>query len=496
MIVALLPALAAYIPRDRVESLIRPEATLPEEGVALIADISGFTPLTEALTQGLSSDQGAEELTRALDGVFSPLIEEINAFRGSVIKFGGDALIVWYPRERGTRRSAVIRRALTSAWRMQQAIKIYGQVPTPIGVVTLKMKVGLTYGPVKRFNLGLPEYGYEDVLGGATLDRMAEAEHHANSGDIMVDGATLAYGPEIISVAEWREGFAATGRLLRPARPKGWPALQWPPEAEAELTRQLAQYVPEQIYQALAAGRTRVAELKPVVSLFVQFHGIQYDTDQEVGPKLQSYFSTAQQVAARYGGRVNRLITGDKGSLIHVIFGAPRTVEEQEARAVRCALDLQAECGGLPFITMQRIGITSGRVFAGPVGSPNRHDYTTMGDSINLSARLMQNAADDQILLEKAVRDQLGPEFQVSDLGSIRVKGKTQPIPVFTAIGVEVLGSRPAAGPAVRPARPLFGRDNEFEQLRAQVARLAAGQGGIITMVGEVGIGKTHLLER
>ena len=68
MTFALLPALAAYIPRDRVESILRPGLPLPEDGVALIADISGFTPLTEALTRGLSPDQGAEELTRALSG--------------------------------------------------------------------------------------------------------------------------------------------------------------------------------------------------------------------------------------------------------------------------------------------------------------------------------------------------------------------------------------------------------------------------------------------
>src|SRR6185295_4419111 len=121
MTIALLPALAAYIPRDRVESLLRPDALLPEDGVALIADISGFTPLTEALTQGLSPDQGAEELTRALEGVFTPLIAQIHAFQGSVIKFGGDALIVWYPRKPRVRRAAVVRRALTSAWRMQRA---------------------------------------------------------------------------------------------------------------------------------------------------------------------------------------------------------------------------------------------------------------------------------------------------------------------------------------------------------------------------------------
>ncbi len=494
MTIALLPALAAYIPRDRVESLIWPDTPLPEDGVALIADISGFTPLTEALTTGLSPDQGAEELTRALSGVFTPLIAEIDAFRGSVIKFGGDALIVWYPREPKVRRAAVIRRAITSAWRMQQAIQIHGQVPTPIGIVTLKMKIGLTYGPAKRFNLGLPEYGYEDVLGGATLDRMAEAEHHANSGDIVLDAATLAYVSDVVTVAEWREGFAAVDQLLHPARPKPWSPLTWHPEAEEALIEMLTPYVPPQIYETLATGRAQVAELKPVVSLFVQFHGIDYDADPDVGPKLQTYFRTAQRVTVRYGGRLNRLITGDKGSLIHVIFGAPRTVEEQEVRAIRCALDLQAECGGLPFIAMQRIGVTSGRVFAGPIGSPNRHDYTTMGDSINLSARLMQNAADDQILMEKTVRDPLESEFEMADLGTIRVKGKSQPIPVFAALGVRTGLGEPEAR-RFRRVRPIFGRERELILLQEQLEKLAIGQGGVITLVGEAGMGKTHFLD-
>lgn len=496
MTLALLPALAAYIPRDRVESLLNPDQPLSQDGVALIADISGFTPLTEALTHGLSPDRGAEELTRALDGVFTPLIAEVHAFRGSVIKFGGDALIVWYGRPARGRRATVIRRALTSAWRMQQAIGRHGQVQTPIGVVTLKMKVGLVYGPVKRFNLGLPTLGFEDVLAGHTLDRMAEAEHHAEAGEIVLDAETLSAAPEVVTVAEWRDSFAAVGHLRRPARPQPWPPFDWSTQAGEALLDRLAPYVPSQIYETLASGRdaARVAELKPVVSLFVQFHGLDYDADPEIRPKLQTYFTTAQQVVARYGGRLNRLITGDKGSLIHVIFGAPRTVEEQEVRAVRCALDLQEECGGLPFITMQRIGATVGRVFAGPVGSPHRHDYTTMGDSINLSARLMQNAADNQILLEGAVRAQLGPAFKIADLGPIRVKGKSEPVPVFAALGLEAEADRSGRRQA-RRARPLFGRDREMAALQQRLAGPAAGQGGIITLVGEVGMGKTHILD-
>lgn len=488
---SLLSALTAYMPRDRAAVILDAKRPFSTDGVALIADISGFTPLTEALTQGLRSDLGAEELTRALDTVFTPLITEIHAFQGSVLKFGGDALIVWFGRARRGRRTTVIRRALMAAWRMQQVMQTHGMVPTPIGPVTLRMKIGMAYGPVKRFRLGLPEYGYEDVLVGATLDRMAAAEHQAEPGDIMLDAATWRQVQKDVAVAAWRDGAVVVKELLRPIRPFPWPPFSWTDERESALRQAMAPYVPDTIYETLIAGREQVAELKPVISLFVQFHGLDYDADPHVGHKLQTYFTAAQEVVNRYGGRLNRLITGDKGSLIHIIFGAPRSVEEQEARAVRCALDLQTVCGQLPFITMQRIGLTGGRVFAGPVGSPVRHDYTTMGDAINLSARLMQAAAADQVLLTGEVRAQLGAEFRLDDLGLIQVKGKTESIHIFAAVGIQAQ-SRPSH--AVRLPL-LLGREQETAVLQTQVTQLQNGRGRVVILTGDVGLGKTVLLD-
>ncbi len=177
--------LAAYIPRDRVEHILHGRPLAPS-GVALIADISGFTPLTEALTRGLRPDQGAEELTRALGSVFTPLITEIHHHGGSVIKFGGDALIVWFGRAPRQTPRTCIRHALTAAVAMQAAIATHGRITTPIGPVILRMKIGLAYGPIRRFELGLAEYGFEDAIAGATMDHMAAAEHHAEPGDIML----------------------------------------------------------------------------------------------------------------------------------------------------------------------------------------------------------------------------------------------------------------------------------------------------------------------
>ena len=483
--------LAAYIPRDRVEQILHGRP-IPATGVALIADISGFTPLTEALTHGLRPDQGAEELTRALGSVFTPLITEIHRQQGCVIKFGGDALIVWFGRAERQPPRMVIRHALTAAVAMQEAIAVHGHITTPIGPVVLRMKIGLAYGSVRRFELGLAEYGYEDAIAGATMDEMAEAEHHAEPGDIMLGRTTAAYlQPGDAEIAHWREEYGRLVALLRPTRQRPWLPLRWPHERGAEHTAALSAYVPPQIQERLRLGQGHAAELKNVVSLFVQFHGLDYDNDPRIESRLQSYFAQAQRVVGWYGGRLNRLITGDKGSVLHIIFGAPQSVEEQERRAIRCALDLQAECASLSYITMQRIGVAAGRVFAGPVGSPIRHDFTTMGDVVNLSARLMQAAEAGQILMDAAVCDQLSSAFQVADLGTITVKGKADPIHVFSAQGVT---AAPTAIPSRQP-QPIFGREREQAALHQQLVEVVQGRGGSALLVGDVGLGKTLLLE-
>ena len=362
------------------------------------------------------------------------------------------------------------------------------------------MKIGLAYGKIQRFNLGLPEYGYEDVLVGTTLDRMSEAEHHANPGEIIVDEETLHWIARQVEILEKRDDFWVIGRPCKFSSPAPWPSFN----AEISSTSQqeihselFAAYVPAQVMEALQSGWTHIAELKPVVSIFVQFHGLNYSRDAAVREKLQTYFTAAQEIAARHGGRLNRLITGDKGSLLHIIFGAPLVVEKQEARAVLCALDIRKECGALPFIHMQRIGIAAGRAFAGPVGSPERHDYTTMGDAINLSARLMQNAAPDQILIDAQVHSQLGEDFELADMGLIQVKGKSQPVAAYAALGLRDLQNRAGSSPAFHQneAMPIFGRQPILQQMADILANLAAGQGKLIWLDGQTGTGKTHLLE-
>lgn len=484
----LIPQLAAFIPRDRVEAIVS-QRPLSHDGALLMADISGFTPLTEALTHGLQADHGAEELTRALESVFTPLIEEVHQHKGSVITFIGDAMILWFGRDKGQRRKTVMQKALTTAVSMQAVMEKHGTIATPIGDVVLRMKIGASYGRVKRFRLGLSDIGYEDALAGETLDEMSEAEHHANPGDIVIAPDAYPLIEDWISVREWRDGHPVLGGIKRPSFPTPWPPLTWPEANEPTIIDELAAYVPNKIVEQLLIGQSNVAELHPVVSMFVQFHGFSYDDDPQVVEKLQHYFTTAQRVVSRYSGSLNRLTIGDKGSVLHIIFGAPVIVEEQETRALRCALDLMAECGKLPIITMQRVGATAGRAFAGPVGSVVRHDYTVMGDAINVSSRLMQAAGDNQILAETAVVHRANDTIVADHLTPIHVKGKTEPI------AVSLIKRYQYADQSIRKLPRLFGRTHELTQIRKAVHGLEHGKGAIKLIIGEVGLGKSLMLE-
>src|SRR6185503_10321825 len=95
--------LAAYLPADRLHALAG-GATLPSRarGTVLFADISGFTPLTEALVRTLGPRRGAEELAHQLNEVYDALIAEVDRYGGSVIGFGGDAITCWFDDERRT----------------------------------------------------------------------------------------------------------------------------------------------------------------------------------------------------------------------------------------------------------------------------------------------------------------------------------------------------------------------------------------------------------
>lgn len=479
-------ALDAYLPLDRRRALARGEV-LPERslGSALFADLSGFTLLMEHLCATLGPQHGAEELTHLLNALFTPLIAEVHGHGGSIVAFGGDALTCWFPAltppPRGVGGSGV--RAAACAQAMLGHVASFQGAGTSAGPVRLSMHIGIASGPVRRLCIGRPPYGLYDVLAGATVERMAAAASRSAAGQVAVDRATAAQLPQ----ATWRpldEEFALLGGAPLPGAAHAIGRLEEIPPLPS---RRVRRWLAEPLYRRLQAGAGAFsAELRIVTSMFVQFAGLDYDGDPDVESKLQRYIALAQERLAPYEGYLAMVACGDKGSLLHIVFGAPLAHEDDPARAVGFALDFQAAVAALPFIHGQRIGVSVGRVYAGILGSPERCTYTVLGDEVNLSARLMQAAEPDQVLVSNRVQ-RAAPGFAYRALGIVALKGRAEPVPVLEALAAQ--GRR-----TVSSEELLVGREEELARLAELVAAVESGRGKVLLLLGEAGVGKSALV--
>ncbi|HNB54768.1 MAG TPA: adenylate/guanylate cyclase domain-containing protein, partial [Anaerolineales bacterium] len=486
----------AYLPIDRRLALADGRE-LPEHtyGAALFADISGFTPLTEMLARTLGPKRGAEELTRYLNQVYDALIAELHRFGGSVLGFSGDAITCWFDDNMGEQEAAATLRATASALAMQTTMTQFANLEiTGGGRVSLAMKAAVASGEVRRFIVGDPQYNLMDVMAGHTLEYLANAEHQANKGDVILDERAINALGNRIAIQEWRtdehtgDRYAAISGLEGTVSEHPWPAL----DTGAFGMEQARPWLLPAVYRLLHAGQGDfLAELRPASALFLRFGGIDYDLDADAPQKLDAFIRQVQRILARFDGSLLQLTIGDKGSYLYAAFGAPIAHEDDVDRAASAALELQALPGQMAFLEPLQIGITYGRMRVGAYGGMARRTYGVLGDAVNLSARLMQAALPGQILASEEAHSRAGTAFVWESLPPIRVKGKSEPISLYR---LDRLRHR-RVGASLEGRFPLepLGREEVLAGLASSLERLISGQGQIIRLEGEAGMGKSHV---
>ena len=504
-------SLHAYIPMDRRLALAR-GVELPDHttGAALFADISGFTPLTEALVRALGPQRGVEELPRWLNRIYDALIAEVQRYRGSVTGFSGDAITCWFDDQGLEERAGgpgdiaettephpltpAALRATACALAMQQTMQQFAQVDIPgAGVIQLAIKVAVAAGPVRRFLVGDPTIQIIDVLAGKTLDRLAAAEHHAEKGDVVLDEAVVAALGELISVLEWRDDRESGTRFAVVSGPKfAVDPDPWPPLASDALSDdQIRPWLLPPVFEQLMSGLGEfLTELRPTVALFLRFAGIDYDGDAQAQSKLDAYIQAVQGILARYNSYIIQMTIGDKGSYFYASFGAPFAHEDDAMRAVAAALELRDLW--MEIITDVQIGISQGRTRTGAYGSLNRRTYGALGDEVNMAARLMQNAPPGQALINQNVRKATADVFTWEEMAPLSVKGKSQPVTVFRLIAKQERRGIHLHEP--KYALPMVGRETELALIEQKLDMALVGRGQIIGITAEAGMGKSRLM--
>lgn len=203
---------------------------------------------------------------------------------------------------------------------------------------------------------------------------------------------------------------------------------------------------------------------------------------------LNQFFDLALNSVHQFEGSVNQFL----GDGFMALFGAPITYEDHARRGVLAALHLRDTLGQSAGLGI-RMGLSTGFVVVGKIGDNLRMDYTAIGDTTNIAARLQAEAETGQILITSTVKRLVQGIIQSDDLGSRALKGVAEPVTVHAVLRIIDQGLEPQTAVDETPT-VLVGRDSELASIQKVAADLAGGTGSLITVLGEAGTGKSRLL--
>ena len=246
--------------------------------------------------------------------------------------------------------------------------------------------------------------------------------------------------------------------------------------------------------------RTIESERRTATVLFADISGFTALSEkidpEELTGIVNDCFSRMGRVIERQGGTIDKFM----GDCIMVLFGVPQAIEDAPQKAVDCALEMRgalqefSEERGLAVPLDLHVGINSGEVIYGEIGSEQKKQYTVMGDTVNVASRLEDASDRGQILVGLPTYRATAADFEYREMRPVTVRGKGEPVPVYELLAARPKGRREEALTERMIHSDMIGRDQELERLMALVARLIQGEGAIVSVIGDAGIGKSRLV--
>ena len=401
------------------------------DAYALSVDISGFTRMTDLLMA--SGKEGAEILSEKIIMIFGAVIAIIEENGGFVSAFAGDSLTAVLGDEDSVKNSCI---RITEYFRTLKKLRI-GR-----SSVELSARIGAAFGEVFWKIISLEDRNTY-FFSGSAFSQAYELQGKARLGYYKIRN---------------RSAGNITGKAVPDLRP----------EVRRRVARE-KQFIQNEVLQFKMDG-----EFRYVISVFISYYPEALDEEK--------FFFSIEALCNKLGGFLDKIDHGDKGCIVMVGFGAPRSLEDIQNRALEFIMLLGADFSAI------RVGITGGVAFCGYLGGSERCEYTFLGKKVNLAARFMMAADWGEVYVDGQVAEDRN-KFSFIAGNEKKFKGFAQSVKPYILQGKSLEGKFEFKG-------HLIGRKKELAKIRRKIASLSNGScQGIFYIDGPAGIGKSRIID-
>ncbi|XP_070572450.1 adenylate cyclase type 10-like [Ptychodera flava] len=483
-------------------------------GVLMFVDVSGFTALCEKYSA--DPKKGADALTKTLNEYIGAIVENVLDFEGDVIKFAGDAILAFWETSVKT-----VLHGLASAVRCGLNIQDKcDDWDTEVGV-QLRVKIGIAAGPLFITFLGNQET-QQFVMSGSCIENVRNAEGAASPGLVVLSPKAWKVLPDkelakfalmedskhvkiIRTDKEWAKVFG-----VRPSKEKTKLSKKKSGKFNASLPRKrqnistvvrkgmLEPYIATPVMHKIEEQQPLeyLCELRQVSIVFINLTLDNVPKEEECFI-LQDTFNAILETVNQFQGSLNKIFMFDKGCTFLVIFGLPGYKHENEcAHALQCSHRIRERLGKVRKVTRASVGVTTGNVFTGVVGHPDRCEYTVIGRKVNMAARLMMHypgliATDDETYRLSKLGDYCFKQLPIKEMKGVKQAGIIRHYlenQRASQHGLNIVDS----------GHPLLGYGDEMSQfssaLRLITDHRERSHRRFVIFEGEPGVGKTRVL--
>lgn len=472
---------ASFVPRTVALSAAKFEnaresdepSTETFEAAVCVVDISGFTPITERFEK--SGPEGVEILSGALASVFEPLIERVTASGGEVASMPGDAVVAYWPGD-ASGADAALNAAVTA---MDAALDDLRGATLADGT-ELSIHAGLSVGPISLVQLGGGETDRRFYfLTGDAVYEAFDLSDISKAGQLFASPACAARLDGIAAFSDAKDGWKQFETLLKPAVAAA--------PADGAHGIDVHHYLQRSLRARLSADHQKwLAEYRRLTVLFININGASIVTDEALA-QTHMLANRLETVIREHGGDTQGIVvTGDKTEIV-ALFGLPMLARDDDPhRALSAAKRIERELGASGLECC--IGICTGQIFCGQVGTDIWRAYTVHGATMNRTARVA-GLGRPGVTIDEATLRGAGQGVDAVALPPTPLRGVETPVNLYSLSDVR------------RETRSghrdqVFGREIEMKRIHQTIDKIAASSGPAQTMIvqGSPGIGKSMIL--